>query len=66
MKIIKHGTPQTATKLFVCDDCGCEFEANKGEYKCAIYDTGGEVGDFLTFSVCPDCGGVSRVKGSGW
>lgn len=35
MKIIKNGSPAFAlqTNFFRCDRCGCEFEANYGEYK---------------------------------
>lgn len=32
MKIIKKGNI-TTTKYFTCNTCGCEFEAEKGEYK---------------------------------
>lgn len=35
MKIIKQGSKEKVnrTKRFVCNKCGCEFEANYGEYE---------------------------------
>ena len=35
MKIIKVGNIDKKTKQFTCDECGCVFEANKGEYRLA-------------------------------
>ena len=32
MKIIKKGFRPTITKRFICADCGCIREAEKGEY----------------------------------
>ena len=32
MKIIKVGTIENETKRFECKNCGCIFEADKGEY----------------------------------
>lgn len=35
MQIVKEGNLEKAkkTKLFVCESCGCEFKADKGEYE---------------------------------
>lgn len=33
MKIIVEGKIPKKTKRFKCEHCGCEFEADKGEYK---------------------------------
>lgn len=33
MKIIVEGKIPKKTKNFKCEHCGCEFEADKGEYK---------------------------------
>lgn len=35
MKIIKCGHIDKKTKKFTCKECGCVFEANKGEYRLA-------------------------------
>ena len=35
MKIIKVGHIDKKTKQFTCDECGCVFEADKGEYRFA-------------------------------
>ena len=32
MEIIKHGKPKIKKVFFTCDDCGCEFAADDGEY----------------------------------
>lgn len=32
MRIIKDGTIPSTTIRFICDNCGCIFEAEKGEY----------------------------------
>lgn len=32
MKIVKNGNNKK-TKYFICNNCGCEFEADKDEYK---------------------------------
>lgn len=32
MHIIKQGKKPKVTKIFECDNCGCRFEAEKGEY----------------------------------
>lgn len=37
MKIIKHGEPKKEIMKFVCENCGCEFEAEYGEYE-VLYD----------------------------
>lgn len=33
MKIIVEGEIPKKTKRFKCGNCGCEFEADEGEYK---------------------------------
>lgn len=33
MKIIKPGVLKRTDKLFICRNCGCEFEADVNEYK---------------------------------
>lgn len=56
MNILKHGDPDRikAKKQFICYNCGCEFEAEKGEYFT-------RVGWFETsyFCTCPDCNEVA-------
>ena len=37
MKIIVEGEIPKKTKRFKCDYCGCEFEADKDEYKSVNY-----------------------------
>ena len=32
MNIIKQGKSPVTTKIFNCDNCGCRFEAERGEY----------------------------------
>lgn len=52
MKILKHGDHRRIydTKTFRCGHCGCEFEANKTEYKC---DT--QYNEIYYYCVCPEC-----------
>lgn len=56
MNILKHGDPDRikAKKQFICYNCGCEFEAEKGEYFT-------RVGWFEPsyFCTCPDCNEVA-------
>lgn len=33
MKIIKPGKPPSSARVIKCSNCGCVFEAEKGEYK---------------------------------
>lgn len=35
MKIIKDGTIPSTIIRFICDNCGCVFDAEKGEYECS-------------------------------
>ena len=37
MKIIKKGIRPTITKRFICKNCGCIWEAEKGEYNITSY-----------------------------
>lgn len=53
MKIISHGKPISITRRFVCNKCGCIFEANENEYTyimCMNQDN--------YYCKCPDCGTV--------
>ena len=55
MKIIKNGVipNKDETKRFVCSECGCVFEANKGEYKKVLYC--GQILEGYSCD-CPNCG----------
>lgn len=46
MQIIKHGNLKS--RYFICKSCGCEFIADKGEYKTATSDDN-------FFVCCPEC-----------
>lgn len=35
MRIIKFGVTDKKTKQFICNECGCVFEADKDEYRLA-------------------------------
>lgn len=52
MKIIKNGdlSQVMQTKRFVCDVCGCEFEADKGEYR-----SGSQYNKTYFTCTCPCC-----------
>jgi len=52
MKIIKPGdkTRLQQTKRFLCEDCGCIFEANKGEYR---FDNDRNI--ITCICTCPEC-----------
>ena len=52
MKIIKEGKIPTTIKRFYCDNCGCVFECEKGEY---TYYGGHRNSDYYT-AKCPTCG----------
>jgi hypothetical protein len=55
MNILKHGYKETGTITFDCINCGCMFEANKGEYE--HYHSSMSVnqsGDIFV-STCPEC-----------
>ena len=56
MKIIKKGIRPTITKKFICTNCGCIWEAEKGEYNVTSYL--GMMHDGLkAYSMnCPCCG----------
>lgn len=53
MKIIKHGNPKynKPDRCFKCDNCGCVFEAEYGEYK-----TGSQYNETYRYCKCPECG----------
>lgn len=53
MKIIKPGDKEKLkeTKYFVCKSCGCEFEADKGEYS-----VGEQYNSTYYYHPCPTCG----------
>lgn len=59
MKIIKKGDPGRlkAAKRFQCDECGCVFEADKGEYKCNM-----RYNEEYFYCKCPCCGNVTYFK----
>jgi len=54
MKIIKPGDMRKAKKviLFICDRCGCMFEADEDEY---VLKTCQYQGDWMEIH-CPTCG----------
>lgn len=62
MRIIKHGTPPSKKKKFVCHNCGCEFEADYGEYYpvSGIYRGEGSFYNVVGECGCPDCGETVR------
>lgn len=53
MKILKPGN--IPTKKFICPDCGCEFEADKLEYK-SIGKEEAQMGLAKYKCKCPCCG----------
>lgn len=59
MKILKEGNLEKAKKpaIFTCFDCGCQFEANKDEYR---LEEGQR--DYYPLCDCPCCGCVSAGK----
>ena len=54
MKVIRPGDPekQRAIKMFRCENCGCEFEADRTEYKTASDYRNGH----YCICPCPTCG----------
>lgn len=56
MKILKHGN--LSKRLFVCDECGCEFVASRGEYGKFFGEN-----DFAFFCYCPECKGLVSDSG---
>lgn len=60
MKILKHG--DLKLRKFTCDDCGCEFVADKTEYE--IYEFQAPKNLITTYMViCPDCSLPISVHG---
>lgn len=62
MRIIKDGTIPITTVTFECDECGCIFDAEKGEY---MYSSQMEVmhdglGDYKC--KCPCCNTMVFTK----
>lgn len=57
MNILKHGDPERikAKKQFICYSCGCEFEADRGEYH-ANFEYFGR----CYFCACPECLQVAK------
>lgn len=55
MRILKPGDPDKKhTTLFVCDECGCEFEADRGEYQ--VFPS--TLVKFIGTCRCPTCRGI--------
>lgn len=53
MKIIKHGKPpkvKSTVKRFKCENCGCVFEADRGEYRCSS-----QYNEYYFYCECPEC-----------
>jgi len=52
MKIIREGNVKRLlkTKRFTCKECGCVFEANKGEY-----ESGVQYNEEYFYCQCPTC-----------
>lgn len=57
MKIHKHGDARKIkeTRYFCCSACGCEFEADKGEYRAHQKDYDGSTEYLMN---CPECNEV--------
>lgn len=54
MQIIKHGSIKKKEKLFICENCGCEFLASETEYECASQMA--YIHDGITYLCqCPTC-----------
>lgn len=55
MKIIKKGRIRNLTddRKFECLSCGCEFIAQKGEYKYSLF--GKYMGSQVYVAKCPNC-----------
>ena len=60
MKILKQGDPERLRKVcrFRCWGCGCEWEADKGEYTVSF----GQHDEDEYSMPCPCCGGVTRGR----
>ncbi|MDE7398976.1 MAG: hypothetical protein K2N06_05545 [Oscillospiraceae bacterium] len=53
MNIIQHGRlpeEKSTTKRFKCANCGCVFEADKGEYRGSF-----QYNEFYFYCECPEC-----------
>ena len=62
MKILKNGNPNKCRKpeRFVCDRCGCEYIAEKDEYK--IPDNYASQHDGIKSECeCPACGAMNYI-----
>ncbi len=59
MKILKEGNLELLkqTKRFSCSYCGCEFEADKGEYK-----TTNQYNEYYHSCKCPCCGHYAHAE----
>lgn len=60
MKVLMQGNKDLAkrTKIFHCKECGCEFEADKGEYECAGY----QYNEAYYKCKCPCCGATALER----
>ncbi len=59
MKVLLHGRNRDGqwgnrTRRFRCGDCGCLFDADKGEYS-----IGSQYNELIYTCKCPDCGAVA-------
>ena len=62
MKIIKEGIRLTLTKRFIRTNCGCIWEAEKGEYNITSYLGMMHDGLKASFNMnCPCCGALVDV-----
>lgn len=52
MKIIKEGVIPKTCRRFICNNCGCIFECDEGEYEVHFCQREGD----WCVSNCPTCG----------
>ena len=64
MKITKEGNIERAkrTKQFTCECCGCEFEADRGEYNNALATDEKGYHYIMYWAFCPGCNEVAFEK----
>lgn len=67
MKVNKHGDIiKKRTHKFKCNNCGCKYTANTGEWKyCSEYgDPSDKPTDYVSCD-CPECGKSTRIQWRG-